>query len=498
MDSESLANGEGLVSRPPRHVRGAGERDDADVWDENAAGWPDGIGDGRPFAVPITLDYFQGFLVQAGVPSLALPVEGRSLSPRQALELLPHLLSTPVTLGNFGPRRMAAHLLLEVATGGRPVSRDELHVRMRRFSQLLVVRPDGYLVRPFTGSAVQKAGEVSLAEDGTLRAGRFEVGPFFRVEGGLLFAVDEKLEVPRDAHPMGLYAPDDGVLLPVAEGAVLAVVDTVEGLYRLVFHTEQTLEGLARLPGAVRELYVNAPRHWEAFRHKPHAEKVRTLSRLTTGAVLMVGSAGAGAVRAASWGGRVGELAAPLLSLSGDGLLSMRLVAVPVGGAVAVASQALSATYVLHMANVGAQGASGGGGWPPVGGPGHWIEDPSSMSEQARDYQAQVTGAPKGWCYRICRDGGCVDYDGYDFQTRTLLEAKAREYDKWFDTHLNPRWSYEGLEGMVKQAERQLRVAGGMRLRWHVAEPRMVAILQKAFRVARLTGIEVVYTPPLP
>jgi hypothetical protein len=311
------------------------------------------------------------------------------------MELLPHLLSTPVTLGNFGLRRMAAHLLLEVAAGGAPVSRDELHARMRRFVELLVLRPDGYLVKPTTGVAVQKAGQVVLAEDGTLRAGRFEVGPFYAIDGGRLFAVDERLEVPGGARPMGLYEPDDNAGLAVAEGAVLAVVDMVEGLYTAV-----------------------AP--------------------------------------------------------------------------------ALSATYVLHMANTGAQGVGGGGGWPPVGGPGQWVEDTSSMSEQARAYQAQVTGAPKGWCYRVCRDGRCVDYDGFDPKTSTLLEAKAREYEKWFDTDLQPKWGYEGLEGMVLQARRQSGLAGGLRLRWHVAEPRMVAILQRAFREARITGIEVVYTQPLP
>ncbi|WP_395835742.1 Tox-REase-5 domain-containing protein [Archangium violaceum] len=480
-------------SRPPHQGRREGAAEEA-----GATGWRDGVGSGRPYAVPMTLDYFQGFLIQAGIPSTAVPEDGRALSSRQALELLPYLLSTPVTLGNFGPRRMAAHLLLEVATGEVPVSRDELHARMRRFSRLRVLRPDGYLVKPTTGVAVQKAGEVVLADDGALRAGRFEVGPFYAIDGGRLFPVDERLAVPHGARPAGLYEPDDGVLLPVAEGAVLAVVDTVEGLYRLVFHTGETLEGLAQLPGAVRELYEHAPQRWEEFRHKPYAERVRTVSRLATGAVLMVGTSGAGAAKAVSWGGKLGSSAVPLLSLSGDGLLAVRLVAVPVGGAIAVTGNALSATYVLHMANTGAQGAGGGGGWPPVGGPGQWVEDTSSMSEQARAYQAQVTGAPKGWCYKVCRDGKCVDYDGYDPKTGTLLEVKAREYDKWFDADLKPQWGYQGLEGMVAQARRQLRLAGGLRLRWHVAEPRMVAILRKHFEAADLGAIEVVYTPPLP
>ncbi|QRN96073.1 hypothetical protein JRI60_44770 [Archangium violaceum] len=415
----SDAEGEAASEASRRHVRLAGRDDEAEDWEGEAAGWPDGVGDGRPYEVPVTLDYFQGFLVQAGMPSTVVPRDGRTLSPRQALELLPHLLSTPVTLGNFGLRRMAAHLLLEVATRGVAVSRDELQARMRRFSRLLVLRPDGYLVRPTTGIAVQRVGEVVLAEDGTLRAGRFEVGPFYAIDGERLFPVDEKLEVPHGARSAGIYEPDDNAGLALAEGAVLAVVDMVEGLYRLVFHTGETLEGLVQLPGAVRQLYENSPRLWQEFRHKPYAERVRTVSRLATGLVLMVGTSGAGAAKATSWGGKLGNMAVPLLSLSGDGLLAVRLVAVPVGGAVAVAGNALSATYVLHMANTGAQGTGGGGGWPPVGGPGQWVEDTSSMSEQARDYQAQVTGAPKRWCYKVCRGGDCVDYDGFDPTTHT-------------------------------------------------------------------------------
>lgn len=447
--------------------------------------------------MPITLDYFQGFLVRAGVPFSEVPIQGRMFTPEQALEMLPHLLATPVTLGNFGPRRMAAWLLLDVATGNVPVSREALHARMRRFAQLLVARPDGYLVEPTTGTAVQRAGEMELGEDGTLRVGRFEVGPFYAIEGGRLFPVDDALAVPDGARPVDLFAPDDGVVSPVVHGAVLAVLDLLEGLYRVVFHTEETLAGLARLPGAVRVMYENAPLLWVEFRHKPHAERVRIVSRLSLGAALTVGTSGAGAAKAASWGGSLGRMAIPLLSLSGEGLLTIRLVAAPgVGRAIAGAGGALGATHVLQMANASASG-SGARGWPPVGGPGQWTEDASSMSEQAREYQAQVSGAPRGWCYKVCRNGRCVDYDGYDSRTGTLLEAKAREYAKWFDVDSDPQWGYQGLRGMLDQARRQLRLAGKLRLRWHVAEPRMVEILRKHLDAEGLGAIDVVYTPPL-
>lgn len=120
------------------------------------------------------------------------------------------------------------------------------------------------------------------------------------------------------------------------------------------------------------------------------------------------------------------------------------------------------------------------------------------MSEQARDYQAQVTGAPKRWAYKVCRDGDCVNFDGYDPKTGTLLEAKGREYQKWFDENLNPKYRfYEGLDDMLEQAVRQKRVAGGLPIRWHVAEPRMVAVLRKYFDSRGLQSIEVVYTQPV-
>ena len=112
---------EGGAAEGPRHVtRRASEVNEKEHLEGEGVGWPDGVGDGRPLEVPMSLDYFQGLLVQAGVPSNAMPGDGRTLSPQQALELVPHLLSTPVTLGNFGLRRMAAHLRGAGSSGARP------------------------------------------------------------------------------------------------------------------------------------------------------------------------------------------------------------------------------------------------------------------------------------------------------------------------------------------------------------------------------------------
>ncbi|WP_257457415.1 restriction endonuclease fold toxin 5 domain-containing protein [Archangium lipolyticum] len=493
VEEEEPAPGD-VAGTPGRAVRpAAGGDEPVDDWGEGWTGWPDGVGDGRPHTVPMSVDYFQGFLAHVGVPADALPEDGRTLWPEQALRLLPHLLSTPVTLGNFAQRRMAAWLLLEVATSERPVSRQELHARMDRFHRLLVLRPDGYLVLAVTGEARQKVGEVKVAQDGTLRAGRYEVGPFYAIDGNRLWLVDAALAVPRGALPLGAYEPDDGVLLPALEGAALALADTVEGLYRVIFHPIETVEGLARLPGAVRELVRNAPEYWESFRHKPSGEQVRGVSRVLTGVVLMVGTAGEGAVQAATWGSRMGRLTLPVFSLTGEGVLALRLVAVP-GRAIAVAGQALSATYVLHMASTGVAAAGTGSWTPPVGGPGQWVPKNEHMSARSRKFQNKVTKAPAGWVYRVLFGGEKADFDG--FAEGVLLETKGLGYDKHFDSNLKAKQYFEGAARLVRQAARQSRVANGTPIRWHVAEPRMVDILKTIFEAERIKGIDVVYTPP--
>ena len=460
---------------------------------EDPMGWPDGVGDGRPSPVPLSLDHFQGLLAQVGVPHEVLPKEGRTLSPEQAVGLLGHLLEAEAGLVEFPRQRMAAHLLLEVATGEGPVRREELHARMDCFHRLRVVRPDGYVVRVVTGEAVQRAGEVRLAGDGTLRAGRYEVGPFYAVEDGQLWPVDTGLEVPRGAKPLGPYVPDDGVVVPALDGVGLALGDTVEALYRLVVEPGESLRGMAQLPGAVRVLFQNAPEYWAAFRQKPGGEQVRTVSRLMANALLTVGTSGAGAVKSVTWGEKLGRLSVPLLTLTSRGELVLRLVAVP-GRAVAVAGQGLSLSWGVHLAKVGS-GSGGGGNWvPPVGGPGQWVPKNERMSPRSRAFQHKVTKAPAGWVYRVWRNGEKADFDGFD--AGVLQETKGLGYDKHFDVELEPKKYFRGARRLVRQAERQSRMANGIPIRWHVAEPRMVDILRKLFRKADVRGIDVVHTPP--
>jgi Restriction endonuclease fold toxin 5 len=464
---------------------------------------PDPLGPIRSSHVEV--DYFQGLLVRGGVSPSALPKDGRTLTPEDAVRLLSWLLAAEVPLRDFGPWRMAAHLLWEVIRGGAPVPRSELHARMRRFHALLVLRTDGFLVRATTGRAVQHIGEVQLL-DGALRAEGFQVGPFYLPRGRFLYPVDDSLEIHPDAVLAGVYSPEEGTFGPAVEGAGLAVLDSITGLVNLVLHPGETLEGLAQLPTAVRVLLENSPEYWARFRASSHGAQVRTVSRILTQVLITCGTAGAGAARAGSMGGKLGSLGVPVLSLSGDGSLVLRMVAVPAGQAVTAVGSGISAVYVLHMASAGAgaggdrgNGSNSSGGPPPPGGPGRWVQKAEGMSEDAMRYQIQVTGTPRGWVYRVFFGPGPDDYVDFDgFVNGVLLEAKGPNLAKFIDDGLEPMGFFKGADGMLRQAERQLRAANGLPIRWIVAEKRFADFLREMFRNNNLSSLEVLHVPARP
>lgn len=113
-----------------------------------------------------------------------------------------------------------------------------------------------------------------------------------------------------------------------------------------------------------------------------------------------------------------------------------------------------------------------------------------SMSARAAAYQHQVTGAASGQVYRV----GGVKFDGYDEVEGVLLDAKG----PGFETFLGPdgafhHW-FNGEEEILGQAGRQLRVAGGTPIRWHVAEERAAHMLENLFFDNDIS-IEVVFSP---
>lgn len=441
-------------------------------------------------------DFFQGLLVRSGVPPQALPKEGHRLTPEDAARLLSWLVTAEVPLRDFGPWRMAAFLLWEVAQGGSPVPRDELYARIRRFQGLLVLRPDGFLVRATTGRAVQQVGEVEFAA-GALRAEGFEVGPFYKPRSRFLYPVDSRLEIHPDARLAGVYVPEEDTLAAAAEGAGQAVVDSVTGLVRLVIHPIESLEGLAQLPAAVRVLIENSPAYWEQFRAMSHGAQVRSVSRLLTQVLITCGTAGAGGARAISAGSQLGRLGVPVLSLSSQGALVLSRVAVPAGQLVTAVGTGASALYILHTATFMASAA--GSGPPPAGGPGKWVRKKEGMSAAAARYQSQVTGTPPGWIYRVFFGPGPEDYVDFDgFVNGILLEAKGANLAQFIDDGLNALPFFEGGAKILPQAVKQWTAARGLPVRWLVAEKKFADYLRKLFRENDLGGIEVIHVPVQP
>ncbi|NOK22879.1 SitA5 family polymorphic toxin [Corallococcus carmarthensis] len=130
------------------------------------------------------------------------------------------------------------------------------------------------------------------------------------------------------------------------------------------------------------------------------------------------------------------------------------------------------------------------------GGPGKWVQVNESMSDRARDYQAQVTGAPKGSAYRLQDGDTVVDYDGYDPVDDALLEAKGPGYAKFIKDNMTVKQFYQGFIKTIAQATRQLDMAHGRHVRWIVAEKRFADLLRATFEDQNIL-IEVVHIQPV-
>lgn len=109
-----------------------------------------------------------------------------------------------------------------------------------------------------------------------------------------------------------------------------------------------------------------------------------------------------------------------------------------------------------------------------------------NMSEDARAYQARITGfAPRTeW------DFGGTDFDGFKSQACLLLEAKAR-YDQFFVSGQQPEFFFNitGRVKIMRQATKQSAVIDASppaQLHWHFMQPLSHAYFTQAFRAAFL------------
>lgn len=114
-----------------------------------------------------------------------------------------------------------------------------------------------------------------------------------------------------------------------------------------------------------------------------------------------------------------------------------------------------------------------------------------NMSEEARAYQARITGfAPHTeWNF----EG--TDFDGFKSQACLLLEAKAK-YDQFFVSEQQPKFFFNitGRVKIMRQANTQSAVVDASppsQLQWHFMQPLSHAYFTQAFRSAFLPIITV-------
>jgi hypothetical protein len=445
----------------------------------------------------LQVDAFEEVLLFAGIDNVHhLPSREAPLSPEDAAALYDVLLSKPVTLAGFGPRMVASFLLREAMEEERELSREELLQRVQRFKYLAVLRPDGYLARALDGTTQQRVAPVQW-KDGAFRSRGFELGRFYSGRTGAFFPVDEHLQPLRSQAPLAEVYDDADLISRVLDGAEESFVELGLALGHLVVHPIDSAAQLKQLPQNLATLLANSPQYLERFRFMTRGEQIEALSKLTT-TLYSLGAAGTGATRTFASAGRGAEvLTVPALSLSAEGALVLERVAVPVGRAAAALSGGPpGAVVVLQRANTAARS----GQPPPAQGPGQWGPAHESMSKRAARYQEQISGQPVSeayWVGGVGRNSSGVKFDG--FKDGVLLEAKGPGYANKFDEELVPRkWFVQsGAKQLLEQAERQLRTARGVPIRWHVAEKKAADAIRKLLKGNDIEGIEVVHTGAL-
>ena len=122
------------------------------------------------------------------------------------------------------------------------------------------------------------------------------------------------------------------------------------------------------------------------------------------------------------------------------------------------------------------------------------VERNWNMSEDARAYQARITGflPYTEWSF----EG--TDFDGFRSQMCLLLEAKAR-YDQFFDEEGDPKFFFSlvGEPRVLAQGFRQSAVARAnppSRIHWHFMQPVSFGYFSRSFSKAFL-AIQCFLTP---
>jgi hypothetical protein len=122
-------------------------------------------------------------------------------------------------------------------------------------------------------------------------------------------------------------------------------------------------------------------------------------------------------------------------------------------------------------------------------GPGTWQPINEHMSTRARRYQERITGVPSSVGYVVNN----VRFDGY--RNGVLFDAKD-QYTQFVDANTGEfhGW-YNGKQGLLDQASRQINAAGTIPIEWHVSDLDAANTISSLLRDNGHQAIRVVYTP---
>jgi hypothetical protein len=434
-------------------------------------------------------DDFQLLLQNSGLPESAYLPPGKPLAPDKAQALWRALLDTPTTLRTFAPRTVLARLVREALASAQPLPYAELLARSRRFRQLVVLRPDGYVSTALSGKPLASLGAPTLSEGEWYSLG-LRVGAFYFNDLGVFFAVDDSLQkqgTPLGELPLG-RDPATAALL----GAEEALGEMAQGLATLLSEPIRALPDLTQLPSAVAGLIASSPEYFARYGAMNLDDQVREAARLATHLLVLRGGSSMAGPRLAS------SIRQPVLTLSARGALVVREVAVPAGTLTAVVGAGASASSVVLMAQASGPAPAGAAqtSWPPPpAGPGQWVRKTESMSAESQAFQSQVTGAPEGWVYRVRTGPGPMDFVDFDgFKNGVLLEVKGPGYENLLAKMNGKDW-FRGLDEMIDQAKRQIKAANHTPIEWHFAERKVADLVRAAFMRNRLQGIKI-FPPP--
>ncbi|WP_083680804.1 Tox-REase-5 domain-containing protein [Archangium sp. Cb G35] len=428
-------------------------------------------------------DEFQQLLRHSGLPQSVQLASGQSLAPEKAQALWRGLVDSPANLRTFAPRTTLARLLREASATNQPLPYAELLARTARFRPLVVARPDGYCAVALTGTPISWLGQPTL-QQGELYVQHMRVGAFHFDGGGVYFTVDEALR-KQHSPPVGERALGRDPATAALLGTEAALEEMARGLAALLSEPVRTLEGLAHLPLSVAGLIANSPEYFARYGAMNLEDQIREASRVTTHLLTLQGGAATVGPRLAS------ATKLPVLTLSARGTLAVNEVAVPAGAMTAVVGAGAAPVSIVLMAQ-GSEVTGSGNSWPPPPeGPGQWIQKAETMSDDAKRFQSEMTGAPEGWVYRVHTGPGPTDFVDFDgFKNGVLLEVKGPGYKALLEKMYGKKW-FRGAEDMIAQARRQFRAANGTPIQWHFAEKDVSDLMRGQFQNRGLSQIEV-------